>query len=100
MYQRVDDNIEGEVITFNFNGQSIHAAVGDTVASALLMAGMTALRATPSGEPRGPYCLMGACYDCLVDIDGKTVQACMTPVSDGMVVARVAEITGQVSLER
>ena len=56
-----------------------------TLAAALLAAGVSTFRRTPaSGAPRGPFCMMGACHDCLVLIDGERVQACMTEVRDGL----------------
>ena len=60
------------------------------MASALLAAGETVFRTTPvSGAERGPFCMMGVCFECLVEIDGvPNRQACMTPVSDGMNVRR------------
>jgi sarcosine oxidase subunit alpha len=40
-----------------------------------------------SGAPRAAFCMMGACFDCLVTIDGVgSRQACMVPVRDGMAV--------------
>ncbi|GBH26313.1 (2Fe-2S)-binding protein [Burkholderia vietnamiensis] len=55
------------------------------VAAALLAAGVPACRASAvGGAPRGPFCMMGVCFDCPVDIDGvPNVQGCMTPVRDG-----------------
>ena len=42
-----------------------------------------------SGSPRAPYCMMGVCFDCLMEIDGVgNRQACLTPVADGMQVRR------------
>ena len=77
-------------VRLNFEGRAIDAAPGDTVAAALLVAGVGATRETPvSGAPRAPFCMMGACFECLVEIDGEeNVQACMTPVRDGMTVRR------------
>jgi predicted molibdopterin-dependent oxidoreductase YjgC len=78
-------------VTFIFDGAAIAAADGTNLAAALLAAGVTALRQTPvSGAPRGPFCMMGACYDCLVEIDGERVQACMQVVREGLVVTRPA----------
>ncbi|WP_322098964.1 (2Fe-2S)-binding protein [Fodinicurvata fenggangensis] len=77
-----------------FEGQDITAQEGESVAAALLAAGITHLRQTPvSGHPRAPYCMMGACFDCLVNIDGvSNLQACVTPVREGMSVhSQVAE---------
>ena len=61
---------------------------GDTVAAALLFNGVRTFRTTPvSGRDRGPFCLMGTCFDCLVEIDGHpNRQACLAPLTDGMVV--------------
>ena len=60
----------------------------DTVASALLSAGVESFRTTPVRDsPRAPYCLMGVCFDCLVTIDGVgSRQSCLVPVRDGMLV--------------
>ena len=89
MFQRLDDPSE-EVVTFTFDGRQLNARRGDNLAAALLAAGMVSTRTTSvSGEPRGPFCMMGACYDCIVEIDGETVQACVTPVTDGLKVHRV-----------
>ena len=47
-------------------------------------------RTTPvSQSPRAPYCMMGVCFECLVEIDGQgSVQSCLTPVAAGMRIAR------------
>jgi len=72
------------------DGASIACGEGDSVAAALLAAGIDACRDTAvSGTARGPFCMMGVCYDCLVGIDGQpNQQACMTRVREGMVVNR------------
>lgn len=81
---------EGESVTITFDGAAIEARTGDSVAAALLAAGVTHFRDTPvSGAARGPWCMMGACFDCLVSIDGEPArQACMVTVADGMRVQR------------
>jgi D-hydroxyproline dehydrogenase subunit gamma len=73
-------------LTIFVNGTATPARDGDTVAAAMLSSGHIACRTTAvSGAPRGPYCLMGVCFDCLVKIDGDANrQACMTMVRDGM----------------
>lgn len=77
-------------VQFHFEDRRLSAPRGATVASALLSAGITAFRETSvSGAARGPFCLMGACYDCLVSINGVTVQACMTPIEEGLQISRV-----------
>jgi len=75
----------------NFEGQAVDARDGDSVAAALLAAGIVDFRSTPvTGTARGPWCLMGVCFDCLVEIDGvANRQACLVPVADGMEVRRM-----------
>ena len=75
-----------EQITIHFNDAPVTACAGDTVAAALLAAGYMTTRTTPvSGAARGPYCMMGACFECLVEIDGvANRQGCMVEVRDGM----------------
>lgn len=70
------------------NGRSVTAYAGESVAAALMAEGAIALRRTPRrGDPRGLFCGMGVCYDCLVVIDGQPgCRACMTEVRDGMTV--------------
>lgn len=79
-----------DTLTIWFDGQAVSARAGDSVATALLAAGIATTGTTPvSGDARGPYCMMGACFACLAVIDGRANrQTCMTPVRDGMVVAR------------
>lgn len=69
-----------------FNDQPLSVPGGRSVAAALLATGVSRFRATPvSGAPRGPFCMMGACFECLVEIDGvPSRQACMVEVKAGM----------------
>jgi sarcosine oxidase subunit alpha len=76
---------EGEVVPITVDRRSVDARAGDSVATAMLAAGIATCRTTVQGAPRAPYCLMGACFDCLVTIDGVgNRQACMVKVSRGM----------------
>ena len=77
-------------VGFVFEGDPVGAREGDTVASALLAAGLLQTRhSAVRREERAPYCLMGVCFECLMEIDGvANRQACLVPVRDGMVVAR------------
>jgi predicted molibdopterin-dependent oxidoreductase YjgC len=88
MFRRLET--AGDIVRFEYEGRSIEARPGDTVAAALLAAGEIALRATAvSGSPRAPYCMMGVCFECLMEIDGAgNRQACLTPVVEGMQVRR------------
>ena len=73
-------------VPLTIDGSAARARAGDSVAAALIAAGHVACRTTPvSGKPRGPYCMMGVCFDCLVEIDGRpNQQACMVEVRAGM----------------
>jgi predicted molibdopterin-dependent oxidoreductase YjgC len=88
MFRRIERN--GAQLRFSYEDGTIEAVQGESVAAALLVAGVTSLRETPvSGAPRAPYCLMGVCFDCLVEIDGvANRQACLTKVTEGIVVRR------------
>ena len=88
MWRRFDP--PAEAIRFDYEGRAITARPGDTVAAALIAAGETAQRTTAvSGSPRAPYCMMGVCFECLMEIDGVgNRQACLTPATEGMQVRR------------
>lgn len=75
-------------VTFMLNGARATARAGDTVMAALLDNGTLIARRSPvSGEPRGAYCMMGVCFECLVTIDGiGNRQGCLVMVRDGMTV--------------
>ncbi len=85
MFRRLPDS-GGREIAVLIDGEPIPAREGDTVAAALLAAGRLACRTTPvGGTPRGPYCMMGVCFDCLVVIDGRpNQQGCLVAVREGM----------------
>jgi predicted molibdopterin-dependent oxidoreductase YjgC len=76
----------GERLTFNFDGKPVTAFKGESVAAALLAVGERVLRITShKGTPRGIFCGMGVCYDCLMVIDGEpSRRACMTLAEPGM----------------
>lgn len=77
---------EARSVVIEVDGRPVPARDGDSVAAALLIAGYVPLRHTPlSGAPRTPVCMMGVCFECLVQIDDQpNMQACMVPVRDGM----------------
>ena len=75
-------------LTIQVDGESVPAFVGESVATVLLALGRTTFRHTDHGAPRGLFCGMGACFDCLVTVDGvENVRACVTPVAEGMLIA-------------
>src|SRR6476660_9141885 len=75
----------GPPVRLRFDGREIEALPGETIAAALAAADVVAVRQTRSGAPRGPFCGMGVCFDCLVTVDGRPSQrACLTKVAAGM----------------
>lgn len=88
MFARQPDDAR-PAVELRFDGETVEAREGDSIAAALIAAGRVANRVTPvGGRPRGPWCLMGACQDCLVTVDGvENVQACLHAVAPGMAVA-------------
>jgi glycine/D-amino acid oxidase-like deaminating enzyme len=75
----------GAAVSVKFDGQEIAAIEGETIGAALAAAGIVSVRQARSGAPRGPFCGMGVCFDCLVTVDGRPSQrACLTKVRAGM----------------
>jgi predicted molibdopterin-dependent oxidoreductase YjgC len=65
--------------------REVMAHAGESIAAACFAAGIRVLRWTAGGEPRGYFCGMGVCQDCLVTVDGMpNVRACMTMVREGV----------------
>ena len=98
MFARPPDDAR-PAVALTFDGDRVEARTGDSVAAALVASGRVANRITPAlGRPRGPWCLMGACHDCLVVVDGvQNVQGCMVAVAEGM---RVETQRGARDLDR
>ncbi len=82
------DNVSGapETFTVSFDGRPMRTTAGQSVGSALVGNGITAWRATRrNARPRGLFCGIGVCFDCLVAVDGVPNQrACLVEVRDGM----------------
>jgi predicted molibdopterin-dependent oxidoreductase YjgC len=77
-------------MTFTFDGRPITAEPGQSVAAALWAAGIRSWRRTRHrDEPRGLFCGIGVCFDCLVVINGTSGRrACLAEAHDGDVVER------------
>ncbi|GAB3458343.1 (2Fe-2S)-binding protein [Actinophytocola sediminis] len=73
------------MITFTFAGKEITAEPGQSIGAALLAAGHRSWRTTRHhGAPRGLFCGIGICFDCLVTVNGRPNQlACVTDANDG-----------------
>jgi sarcosine oxidase subunit alpha len=84
----------GQLLTISIDGNNIEAYEGETVATALLAAGITTFNLSHNQKkPRSLYCGMGVCYECLVTINGIHGQrACITPVEAGMVIETSREV--------
>ena len=83
------DLARGPAVEVVLEGRPVTAYLGETVATVLLAEGHVAVRTTVSGAPRGVFCGMGVCFDCLVVVDGQpNTRACMTFVEAGMRVSR------------
>lgn len=84
-----------------YDGQALRALPGESIAAALAAQGINAFRHTRDGSRRGLYCGMGACFDCLVTVDGKANQrACLTKVSAGLkITSKVPAGTADDSLQ-
>ena len=78
----------GPTVPITFDGAPPDARAGEPLIVALLAGGHRVLRTMPShDEPRGGFCMVGRCPDCLVVVDGlPNVRACVTPVRAGMAV--------------
>lgn len=82
----------GPRVEVTWDGKTLSLPEGSNLAAALLAAGVEVFRHTPvSNAPRAPFCMMGACFDCLIEMDGVVRQACMLEVTEGMVLARPHE---------
>lgn len=78
-------HISGPLVEVRVDGQSVRLPQGMVLTTALAIAGYRQLRRSPrAGSPRGAFCLMGACQECAIFIDGTLRQACMSTAQQGM----------------
>lgn len=82
---RMETTTRGRQITLTVDGLPVPAYEGESIHAALTAAGIRVLSRSPkTGRPKGVFCGMGICYECLVYIDGTLQRACMTRAADGM----------------
>lgn len=75
----------------HIDGQPVRVKAGSSVAAALrIVGGMGAARTSVTGQPRAPFCGMGVCQECRVQIDGRRRLACQTVCAEGMRVETTA----------
>lgn len=79
---------KGKKVTFSFDGKSVEGYEGEPIAAALKAAGLMVHRYTAKQhKPRGIFCAIGRCTDCVMVVDGKpNIRTCVTPLKEGMVV--------------
>lgn len=74
-----------ERVTLTINGREVTVPAGSMVSAAIVIAGHVGFRTSVSGEPRGPLCGMGICFECRVTVDRREhVRACQRLVCEGM----------------
>ncbi|MBY6059147.1 (2Fe-2S)-binding protein [Leisingera daeponensis] len=79
----------GRIVYLTIDGEPVTARAGDTVAAALLAHSGNPSRHSATGAPRTVFCMMGVCFECLIEIDGRpNCQGCMIRVRDGMALRR------------
>ena len=80
--------LRGPSIRIMVNGATVPAHEGEVLAASLMAAGLLRLRDSPRvGGPRGAFCFLGVCQECVVRVDGVLQQSCLVPATDGMAVA-------------
>ncbi len=79
---------KGNLVTFTYDGKEMKGYEGEPIAAALLAAGVRIHRYTlRQDKPRGFFCAIGRCTDCVMVVDGKiNTRTCITPLREGMVV--------------
>lgn len=89
---------KGRLVTFTYDGRQMQGYEGEPIAMALKAAGVTIHRyTTKRHEPRGIFCAIGRCTDCVMVVDGKpNVRTCMTPLREGMTVQTQDGVTAKV----
>lgn len=82
---RIEKGVERpEPVTIRVDGSPVEAYPGESLAAALLASGRRVFRRTATGEPRGPFCNMGVCFECVVEVNGRRLRACTTAVQEGL----------------
>lgn len=77
---------KGQQVAFTYNGRPVSGCEGEPIAAALKAAGLMVHRYTKKEhKPRGVFCAIGRCTDCVMVVDGKpNVRTCVTPLKAGM----------------
>lgn len=81
------DSERGAPISIVVDGEPVACFTGESIAAAMIAAGITRFGRGRGGAPRGPYCNMGSCGECYVRVDGRRRRACLVAAADGLRVA-------------
>jgi len=74
-----------DTVSLSVNGATVTVARGAMISAAVAAAGVSAFRKSVTGEPRGPLCGMGICFECRVTVNGRAhVRSCQAVCEDGM----------------
>jgi predicted molibdopterin-dependent oxidoreductase YjgC len=89
MNLRISKIVRPASVTISVEGRPISAHPGESLASALIAVGLWRFGESEDPAcPRTAFCMMGVCQQCLLRLDGRLVQACLTPVAAGQEVTR------------
>lgn len=89
MFKQQDEQEKREMVSVTLDGKTKELPRGTSVAAALFSIGEIVSRISPSShKPCSPHCLMGVCFECLMEIDGVQKQACVVEVQEGLVINR------------
>jgi predicted molibdopterin-dependent oxidoreductase YjgC len=96
MFKQQENQTNGKPVTVILDGQERSLPGGVSVAAGLLAVGEIVSRISPSShKPCSPHCLMGVCFECLMEIDGVQKQACVVEVQEGLVINRRSKEQGE-----
>ncbi|MBU75176.1 MAG: (2Fe-2S)-binding protein [Rhodospirillaceae bacterium] len=83
MFRRIKP--QSDVVTIYIDDKPFNALAGEPIANVLLNEGFSSVHRAPNGNLRGPYCMMGVCFDCMITLqDGRVEQACQIYAEDGV----------------
>ncbi len=82
----IDSYEKGKQVTFSFDGKEMKGYEGESIAAALHAAGVMTHRYTAKQhKPRGVFCCIGRCTDCVMIVNGQpNVRTCITPLEEGI----------------
>lgn len=91
----------GKPVTFTYDGRQMTGYEGEPIAMALRASGVKIHRYTAKlHEPRGMFCAIGRCTDCVMVVDGKpNVRTCMTPLRAGVDVRTQGDVKAAIDVK-